>query len=593
MVTTTNDTGTGSLRQAITDATSGDTIVVPASTSHYSISSDQLTISKSVTIVGGGARGAVIDAGNGTHRVLEITGGTVSISGVTITGGNTNDMDNGGGILLDAGAALTLSRSLVTGNTVEPFWSGGGIYTSTGATLTTDSSTISNNAARYGGGLYLNGTTTITNSTISGNQAGSNGTAGDGGGLQNNSTLTLTNDTIADNQASDSGGGGGIYGGASAVSNTIVAGNTDSVLGVDNCATRFAGGTVTSTGPNLENGSDCAFGAHGGIGGVAAKLGPLANNGGPTDTHALLSGSPAIDSASAADCPATDQRGGARPQPPGGKCDIGAFEYGSLADLAVSVTVPAKPVTVGGTMTYTLTATNNGPDPATGVRLQDTPPSAAAVVSSVASQGSCGGTPPVMCALGTLTSGAVATVTVTVRPTHAGTASESATVSGDPTDPTLANNQADFQTTVKPALPPPPVALRLTHVAQSRRTWRAGNALAQTSRRTKTSVGTTFSFTLNVAARARLVFTQIASGRLVAGKCVPVAKRNAGKHRCTRRVAAGMLSFAAHSGNDHVRFEGRLSRRKRLSAGRYSVVITATSSTGHASSKPLSFTIVK
>ena len=598
-VSNTNNAGEGSLRQAIADASPGDTIVVPASSSHYAVTSDQLTIAKNVTISGGGARGTVIDAGNGTHRVIEITAGTVSISGVTITGGNTNDSDDGGGIHLDTGATLTLSNAAVTGNTVDTnSWAGGGIFANTGSTLTITSSTIANNVARNGGGLYLNDGATITNSTISGNQAGDGLNVGDGGALQNNSTaLKLTNDTIANNESFDSGGGGGIYGGTTTVSNTIVANNRDSVLGVDNCATRLGHGTVTSAGPNLENGSDCAFAANGGIGGVAAGLGPLANNGGPTDTHALAATSPAIDHGLNSACPASDQRGGARPQPPGGTCDIGAYEFGSLADLAVSSTGTPNPVTLGGTLTYQLTVTNNGPDPATRVSLQDTPPSAASLVSSTASQGSCTGSGPVSCALGTLASGASATLTIALRPTQPGTAGNTASVSGDQTDPAPANNQAQLQTSVlaPPVQTPPPVTRvpLLTNVAQSSRSWREGGHLAQTSRTGKPPVGTTFSFALNVAAQVRLSFTQSTSGRVVAGKCVRPTRHNAHKRTCTRLIAAGTLNVAAHSALNNVRFEGRLSSTQRLRLGRYVLAITATNAAGHSNPKSLSFTIVK
>ncbi|MGZ4187990.1 MAG: choice-of-anchor Q domain-containing protein [Solirubrobacteraceae bacterium] len=597
-VSNTNNAGEGSLRQAIADASPGDTIVVPASSSHYAVTSDQLTIAKNVTISGGGARGTVIDAGNGTHRVIEITAGTVSISDVTITGGNTNDSDDGGGIHLDTGATLTLSNAAVTGNTVDTnSWAGGGIFANTGSTLTINSSTIANNVARNGGGLYLNDGATITNSTISGNQAGDGLNVGDGGGLQNNSTaLTLTNDTIANNESFDSGGGGGIYGGTTTVSNTIVANNTDSVLGVDNCATRPGHGTVTSAGPNLENGSDCAFAANGGIGSVAAGLGPLANNGGPTDTHALAATSPAIDHGLNSACPASDQRGGARPQPPGGTCDIGAYEYGSLADLAVSLTGTPNPVTLGGTLTYQLTVTNNGPDPGTGISLQDTPPGAATLVSSTASQGTCTGSGPVSCALGTLASGASATLTIALRPTQAGTAGNTASVSGDQTDPTPANNQAQLRTSVHaPAGQPPPVTQvpLLTNVAQSRRSWREGGQLVQISRAGKPPVGTTFSFALNVAARVRFAFTQSTSGRVVAGKCVRPTKHNARKRTCKRTITAGTLNFAAHRALNKVRFDGRLSSTKTLALGRYVPVITATNAAGHSRPKSLSFTIVK
>jgi predicted outer membrane repeat protein len=124
-------------------------------------------------------------------------------------------------------------------------------------------------------------------------------------------------------------GGGGIYSGGNAtLTNTIVSDN-----GVDNC-----GGSVSSSGYNLTDDDSCGFTAPGDLVVADAMLGPLADNGGPTETHALLAGSPAIDAGSP-DCPppATDQRGVARPQ--GAACDIGAFELVGLATLLVEIDI--------------------------------------------------------------------------------------------------------------------------------------------------------------------------------------------------------------------------------------------------------------
>jgi hypothetical protein len=140
-----------------------------------------------------------------------------------------------------------------------------------------------------------------------------------------------------------------------------------------------------------------------------------------------------------------------------------------------------------------------------------------------------------------------------------------------------------------------PVIPILSGVRQSARIWREGNQLARFSRvKHKPPVGTIFSFTLNMPATARFEFTQRASGRKVKGKCVAQTKHNRRKAKCTRIRTLGTLSFAARAGANTVRFQGRLSRTRKLKPGRYTLLITATSSSGGRSApRSLSFTIVK
>jgi hypothetical protein len=144
------------------------------------------------------------------------------------------------------------------------------------------------------------------------------------------------------------GNGGGVAREGSApgmfLHNTIIAGNTGG--GAPDCVGFNSGGTVIHSGNLIGDLSGCSYPAPGPgeITGVAPLLGPLADNGGPTQTEALLGGSPAIDAA-VAPCPATDQRGVPRPQLAG--CDIGAFEREpsppAAAPPLVTVTSPAKP----------------------------------------------------------------------------------------------------------------------------------------------------------------------------------------------------------------------------------------------------------
>lgn len=139
----------------------------------------------------------------------------------------------------------------------------------------------------------------------------------DGGGIYNGGTATLMNSTVNGNTAGR--GAGGISNvGTAVLTNTIVA---ISISGSD-CT-----GTITSGVRNLDSDSSCGLTGIGDLPSTDPMLGPLADNGGTTQTHALLPGSPAIYAGDSAACPATDQRGVGRPK--GAACDIGAFEFGA------------------------------------------------------------------------------------------------------------------------------------------------------------------------------------------------------------------------------------------------------------------------
>jgi len=180
---------------------------------------------------------------------------------------------------------------------------GGGIWSDGGA-LTVTNSTISTNTVLFGdsGGLLNNSHTIISNTTISGN------TANYAAGIYNVLVLTLTNVTISGNVNE----GLRTYG-TTWMRNTISG---------DGCA---GSGLVVSLGHNLSSDSSCNLNAAGDLTNTNPLLGTLQDNGGPTPTHALLAGSPAINHGDNLGCPPTDQRGVTRPQ--AGICDIGAYEY--------------------------------------------------------------------------------------------------------------------------------------------------------------------------------------------------------------------------------------------------------------------------
>ena len=215
-VTNLNDSGEGSLRQAIANAnafSSDDTITFTTSGT-ITLTSGQLTLANNgtLTIDGGGA--VTVD-GNAADRVFTVaTGAHATLDGLTITNGSASG--DGGGLY--NGGTLTVTNSTISGNSATNY--GGGLYN--GGTLTATNSTISgNSAANVGGGLYNSGTLTVTNSTISGNSA----VYFDGGGIYNSGTLTVTNSTISGNSVD--GYGGGLYnGGRLTVTNSTLFGNS-------------------------------------------------------------------------------------------------------------------------------------------------------------------------------------------------------------------------------------------------------------------------------------------------------------------------------------------------------------------------------
>ena len=368
--TTTGDTtscGTPcSLRGAIAAANSGDTINIPTGTYTLALGSE-LTIDKSLTLSGEGADVTIIQAAassaDATSRVFNVTGGSVEVTGLTIRHGRaTGDSSVGwGGEVQNSGAltlvnieiakniavqggwvwnhrssSLTIIRSSVTNN--EASGHGGGIRNNDGTVAVVDSAVFRNRSGGSGGGmLSAAGTANVLGSTISRNIAD-----GTGGGIYNSGTLSLTNSTISGNRGFN---GGGITQtccqSSLVVVNTIIANSNSGSC----CNCSLLSGTFTSLGHNLgSDNNSCPFNATGDLSNTDPLLGPLADNGGPTFTHALLPGSPAIDAGDdiVLGPPhnlTTDQRG--QPRMQGAHVDIGAYEACGL---------PGNLVTVGWTL---------------------------------------------------------------------------------------------------------------------------------------------------------------------------------------------------------------------------------------------------
>jgi parallel beta-helix repeat protein len=285
--------------------------------SNYVEESTTLTVTMRSTTVSGNSAGGVLAQGGGV-----IFGGSIQ---VTVTDCTVSGNSFWGGIHATGLTNLTVTNSTISGNSANTGFpggdSGGGIY---GADLVENSTISGNSAATTGGGIY-GGVIEIVNSTISGNSAGTSG-----GGIYNFPySLNVANSTITGNSAPS---GGGIYNvGSLEVSNTILnAGASGENIFND-------GGTITSLGYNLS--SDDGGGYLTGPGdqiNTDPLLGPLQDNGGPTFTHALLPGSPAIDAGDPNfhPPPFDDQRG--CPRVSNGRIDTGSFERQPLGRSCVT-----------------------------------------------------------------------------------------------------------------------------------------------------------------------------------------------------------------------------------------------------------------
>ena len=341
-----------------------DTITFAATLSDSTIilGGDELEITEALTIDATSlSQDLTIDADNAS-RIFNFTAttGDFTLAGLTLTGGRTfGGFEHGGAVRSDSSGTLLIAQSTVTSSSIAAdFARGGGVFSLGDVTLL--NSTVSDNstAGGPGGGIDSFGSVTLIGSTVSGNSAAGtfnagggistftgnvvltnstvsgNSTLGEqsrGGGIGSGGTVTLTNSTVTDNHA-DSGNssGGGVWSNDEAITitNSIVAGNTAGGMNDirSGAGTLSANFSLLGTGVTPDAGSSNLFDDN-------LLLGPLADNGGSTQTHALLEGSPAIDAGSNAlavdqnGIPlTTDQRGVARIE--SGTVDIGAVELG-------------------------------------------------------------------------------------------------------------------------------------------------------------------------------------------------------------------------------------------------------------------------
>ena len=310
VVTTTADSGPGSLRQAFVDADAATYATItfaPGFTGPIVVACEIAVPSYvEITVDVSNVAGGLVLSGGGTNRIFAVNiGASLTLKGVTLTGGNSTGTDvngNGSGGAIDNFGTLALTQCTLSGNSAD----------------------------LDGGAIFNYGTLTLTQCTLSGNSAASSG-----GAIANYRELTLTQCTLSGNSAASSGGAIANLGGALTLKNTIVAWNTaptgpdifnDSVV------------TITANGNNVIGRNDTVeteFPAGPLVGTSAspvdAKLSPLGNYGGPTQTMFPLAGSPAINAGDNAAIPAgitNDQRGSFLPF--NATVDIGAVERGRV-----------------------------------------------------------------------------------------------------------------------------------------------------------------------------------------------------------------------------------------------------------------------
>jgi len=343
------ETACKTIGHTISLASSGDSVMVAAGA--YG---ENLSIDKVLKVVGSGAK-TILHPKNYNLPVVQVTKRAV-LSQLTITGGKNSGVFNSG--------TLTISDCIVSNNIGQRHYGisfGGGIY-NTGR-LTINNSTITANGASGGGGVYSRGTATINSSTLSGNS----GAVGGGVFSQFGGPLAITNSTITGNIGDV---GGGIAGGTTVISNSTISGNTaTNGGGIANAAVTLRNSIVannkgkncynntsSSKGYNLSSDNSCAFNNTGDMNNTNPKLGPLQNNGGPTMTMALPSGSPAIDAGNPNGCTdahghllKTDQRGMLRPDKEDTVgCDMGAYEYQGLQGGGIGRCVVTSTNTLSG-----------------------------------------------------------------------------------------------------------------------------------------------------------------------------------------------------------------------------------------------------
>ncbi len=346
-VTTLDDDGAGSLREAIlaANASAGADIIEFDVTGTLVLESPLPIVSESLELRGPGMTELVIDANQDQRhfRFGGISGSTYRIADLTLRNGNSTDV--GGSVFVLANASLTVERSIIEdshatseGGGIAAFGPvdvidsiiranvgsfGGGVYV-VGAGHRIRRSAILLNGAEQGGGIYVGAGAEleVENSTLAGNLASNDIAGGFGGAIQVAAGLTaISHVTISDN-AADDGGGIALTGGLlTTFANNILTSNWTLSDQPSNCL-----GNLPDDFANLSSDHTCQLFGDSDLENTDPKLAALDDNGGPTPSMLPLPGSPAIDSAVTGFCASRDQRDLPRPETGAGNCDRGALE---------------------------------------------------------------------------------------------------------------------------------------------------------------------------------------------------------------------------------------------------------------------------
>lgn len=324
IVTTQSDSGSGSLRQVVSNSIPGSRITFASVLAGKTITltSGEIPLNQNVTIDGSSLSSPVQVNGNHSSRIFDLAGGTtVTLNSIVITNGYSTNGNSGGAIQIQNGGSLTLTNCTLAGNSTDNTGLGGAIYND--GTLALAACTLAGNASTSGGGIEDDSICSLTDCTLANNVA-----VHDGGAIEvYTGQMTLKQCTLSGNSSGDADGAFDLIGGTADVVNTILANNGGDILAT--------GGILTFNGTNIVTTIDDSgsFEVNGGFISGNPLLGPLANNGGPTLTMMPQDGSPAINAGVTADAAGItyDQRGPGFPRVVGPAVDIGAIEVQTVA----------------------------------------------------------------------------------------------------------------------------------------------------------------------------------------------------------------------------------------------------------------------
>lgn len=520
---------------------------------------DSAVTANTASAVGGsGASGGIAEGGGlNSAAQLSLEGDTFAENKADSRGGQgpsnagqLGGIAEGGGVIVFAVTPVSASASTFFANIVDASagpGASGGIGDGGGAWMLSNGPPIS-----------------LSNLTATANvvHALPNGIASGGGvdiGANSPGTVALTNATLSANTAeggpgSSDGGDGYLGGSNTTVRNTLVSAGVSSP-GHENCS-----GTPTSLGHNLDSLDQCNFHAPGDFVGVDPLLGPLQDNGGPTQTFALLAGSPAIDAGDNSGCPSTDARGVKRPQ--GLACDIGAFE------LAPPLATTGQASGIGTTVA-TLQGSASNPDVLAGsVFFQWGATTAYGSQTSAQPFAAGASGQQFSAALANLVPGVVYHFRV---------------VATSPDGTSFGADRAFTTVGLKVAVPPVAPTLGTLAMHPSSVLPDAGRG-ASIARKKKRQRGATVSYSDSQAAVTTFTVLSPSKGFRVGRNCqTKRPRRHKGKlRRCTRYVSIGSFAHVDLAGANGFHFTGRL-RGKPLRAGRYRLQAVARNGAGQTS----------